>query len=158
MKGVVARPVVVAVVVGVLLAGCAAPAPTSSPTLTPEPTPTIEPTGDGVLRVGDLVPATGNFQFLSAAQTAGVNLAVKEINDAGGVGGVPVEVFHSDSGDAASTTAEASLADLLTKPVDVVIGPSSSVLVERLTPVVVGAGVPMITPVGDVYRADGPGR
>lgn len=142
----IGRACIVAIASSLLLAGCTAPAPTATPTATPEPTATIEPSGDGVLRIGDLVPATGTFQFLSAAQAAGVTTAVNEINDAGGVNGVPVEVFHADSADAGTTTAEASLADLLTKPVDVIIGPSSSVLVERLTPEIVKAGIPLISP------------
>jgi branched-chain amino acid transport system substrate-binding protein len=130
-----------------LLAGCAAaPAEAPTPTPTPTPAPTIEPTGDGVLRIGDLIPSTGTFSFLSAAQAAGVGLAVKEINDAGGVNGSPVEFFHADSADAGSATAEASLAELLAKSADVIIGPSSSVLVQRLTPAIVAAGVPLISP------------
>ena len=146
MHTTIGRACIAAVASSVLLVGCAAPAPTATPTASPTPTATIEPSGDGVLRIGTLVPATGTFQFLNAAQVAGVNTAIAEINAAGGVNGVPVEVFHADSADAGTTTAEASLADLLTKPVDVVIGPSSSVLVERLAPAIVSAGVPMISP------------
>ncbi len=142
----IGRACIVAIASTVVLAGCAAPVPTSTPAPTPTPTATIEPSGDGVLRLGDLVPATGTFQFLGAAQSAGINTAIKEINDAGGVNGVPVEVFHADSADAGSTTAEGSFADLLTKPVDAIIGPSSSVLVERLTPEIVKAGIPVISP------------
>jgi branched-chain amino acid transport system substrate-binding protein len=140
------RACVVVIASSALLAGCAAPPPTATPTATPTPTATLEPSGDGILRLGDLMPATGTFAFLGAAQAAGVNTAAKEINDAGGVNGAPVEVFHADSADAGTTTAEASFADLLTKPVDVVIGPSSSVLVERLAPEIVKAGVPLISP------------
>jgi ABC-type branched-subunit amino acid transport system substrate-binding protein len=150
MPSMVARAIVPAVVLAVvsaaLLAGCAASPPASTLPPTPGPGKTVEPTGDGVLRIGDLYPATGTFAFLGAAQAAGVNLAVKEINEAGGVHGAPVEVFHADSADAASTTAESALADLLTKPVDVLVGPSSSVLVQRLAPDVVAAGVPLISP------------
>jgi ABC-type branched-subunit amino acid transport system substrate-binding protein len=140
------RACVVAIASCVLLAGCAAPAPTATSTGSPTPSATVEPSGDGVLRVGTLVPASGTFQFLNASQVAGVNTAIAEINAAGGVNGVPVEVFHADSADAGTTTAEASLADLLTKPVDVVVGPSSSVLVERLAPAIVAAGIPLISP------------
>lgn len=137
------RSLGVAIAVAGLLAACTSP-PVPEPT--PTPTQTIEASGDGVLRVGSLVPSTGTFAFLGAAQVAGIETAIKEINEAGGVNGVPVEVFHRDSADAGTTTAETSLADLLTKPVDAVIGPSSSVLVQRLAPLIVDAGIPLISP------------
>src|SRR5690606_2459059 len=116
------------------LTSCTA-APMPVPSVTP--TATVAPTGDGVLRIGSLLPTTGTTAFIAPAQVAGVELAVKEINEAGGVGGAPVEVFHRDSGDASTGKAEASLAELLEKEVDVIVGPSSSVLAERLLPTVI---------------------
>ena len=104
------------------------------------------PTGDGVLRIGTLFPTTGATAFLAKAQDAGVELAVREINEAGGVNGQKVEVFHRDSGDASTTTAETSLASLIAKKVDVIIGPSSSVLAERLLPTIVDNRIAMISP------------
>jgi branched-chain amino acid transport system substrate-binding protein len=126
-----------------LLGGCtAAPMPTPTPT----PTETVAPSGDGVLRIGTLFPTTGSTAFLGAAQVAGVNAAIREINTAGGVLGAPVEVVNRDSGDATTETAEASFAALVEKGVDVIIGPSSSVLAERLLPKAVEAGIPFISP------------
>ncbi|QEO09286.1 ABC transporter substrate-binding protein [Protaetiibacter larvae] len=139
------RLLAAAAVVAAALAGCtAAPMPTPS---TPTPTPTsIPPSGDGVLRIGTLFPTTGAAAFLGGAQVAGVNAAIREINAAGGVFGKPVEVVNRDSGDASTETAEASFAAFLEKGVDVVIGPSSSVLAERLLPKAVEAGIPFISP------------
>lgn len=134
---------VVAGALGLGLAGCTSepmPVPTTGPS------ETAAPSGDGVLRIGTLFPTTGATAFIAKAQDAGVELAVREINEAGGVNGKPVEVFHRDSGDATSTKAETSLTDLLAKKVDVVIGPSSSVLAERLLPTIVDARVTMISP------------
>lgn len=116
------------------------------PMPTPTPSPTYAVTGDGVLRIGTLFPTSGTYAYLGAGQVAGVETAVREINEAGGVNGVPVEVFHRNSGDATTETAEASYADLVAKGVDVVIGPSSSVLAERLVDPVIAAGVPLISP------------
>ena len=112
----------------------------------PTPSPTYAVTGDGVLRIGTLLPTSGADAYLGAGQIAGVEAAVREINEAGGVNGVPVEVYHRNSGDATTETAEASYADLVAKGVDVVIGPSSSVLAQRLVEPVVAAGVPLISP------------
>jgi branched-chain amino acid transport system substrate-binding protein len=118
--------------------------PMPVPTTTASETPL--PAGDGVLTIGTLFPTTGASTFLARAQDAGVELAVREINEAGGVNGKPVVVYHRDSGDASTTKAETSFTDLESKGVDVVIGPSSSVLAERLLPALVNAGVTMISP------------
>ncbi|MEO7124383.1 MAG: ABC transporter substrate-binding protein [Lacisediminihabitans sp.] len=132
---------VTAVAVVLALASCAPEAKT----VKRSPTPTaIAPTGDGILHIGTLFPTTGSASFIAPAQVAGVEVAVKEINLAGGVLGKPVEVLHRDSGDASSTTAETSFADLVTKKTDVIIGPSSSVLALRLVPKLVEAKIAMI--------------
>jgi ABC-type branched-subunit amino acid transport system substrate-binding protein len=122
----------------------------SRPPSSPSPSPSVSASplapGDGVLRIGTLLPTTGASAFLAPAQAAGVELAVREINEAGGVLGAPVEVFHRDSGDASGTVLETSFADLLAKKVDVLIGPSSSVLAARLLPKTIEAKIPMISP------------
>ncbi|MDP9028376.1 MAG: ABC transporter substrate-binding protein, partial [Actinomycetota bacterium] len=104
------------------------------------------PLGDGVLRIGTLLPSTGATAFVGPPELAGVRAAVAEINAAGGVNGKPVELFSDDSGDATTQTAEASLADLAKKGVDVIIGPSSSVLAQRLLTAAAAARIPMISP------------
>jgi len=126
-----------------MLAGCA---DVPMPVPTPTPEKTVAPSGDGVLRIGTLFPTTGATSFLGAAQVAGVNAAIREINAAGGFDGAPVEVVNRDSGDATTEKAEESFAALVEKGVDVIIGPSSSVLAERLLPLAIDAGIPLISP------------
>lgn len=135
--------VTVGILCGVLVA-CTPNAPMPVPTATPSATPI--PKGDGVLTIGTLLPTTGETAFIAMSQIAGVELAVREINEAGGVNEVPAVVFHQDSGDASTTKAEESFAFLVSKSVDVVIGPSSSILAERLLPATTSAGVVMISP------------
>ncbi|WP_341952815.1 ABC transporter substrate-binding protein [Salinibacterium sp. TMP30] len=134
----------------VVLAACTSPGPTvtaSSPSaVSPSPTPTVDPSGDGVLRVGTIFPTSGAFSFLAAAQTAGVAAAIKEINASGGVNGEPVVVVAVDSGEAKTTTLEKSFTALVSKKVDVVIGPSSSVLAQRAIPLAIDAKIPVISP------------
>jgi branched-chain amino acid transport system substrate-binding protein len=84
--------------------------------------------------------------FIGPAQVAGVNAAVREINAAGGVNGAPVVVVNRDSGDATTQKAEESFADLVTQGADVVIGPSSSVLSQRLLGPAAEADIPLISP------------
>ena len=68
--------------------------------------------GDGVLKVGTLLPQTGSLAFLGPPEFAGVDLAVKEINAAGGVLGKDVVVSDTDSGDT-STDIGRALVDAL---------------------------------------------
>lgn len=131
------------VVVAASLAGCS---DAGLPMPTPTPSPTYPVTGDGVLRIGTLFSQSGAGAYLGAGQVAGVEAAVREINEAGGVNGVPVELFHRNAGDTTTDTAETSYADLVAKGVDVVIGPSTSGLAQQLAQSVVAAGVPLVSP------------
>ena len=127
--------------VAAVLAGCVgAPMPVPTPTATPTPT------GDGILRIGTLFPVTGPTAFLGSGLTAGVNAAIREINEAGGVLGAPVEVVNRDAGDPATDKAELSFDDLVAQGVDVVIGPSSSAVAQRLLPRAAAAAVPLVSP------------
>jgi branched-chain amino acid transport system substrate-binding protein len=99
-----------------------------------------------VLKIGTLFPSSGGVAFIGPAQVAGVNAAVREINAAGGVNGAPVVVVNRDSGDASTQKVEESFADLVAQGVDVVIGPSSSVLSQRLLTLAADADIPLISP------------
>jgi branched-chain amino acid transport system substrate-binding protein len=115
----------------------------------PMPTPTTAtptPTGDGILRIGTLFPASGGLATFSAGQVAGVNAAVREINAAGGVLGVPVEVVSRDAGADDSGKAGPSFDALVARGVDVIIGPSSSPVAESLLPAAAAASVPIVSP------------
>jgi ABC-type branched-subunit amino acid transport system substrate-binding protein len=141
--GIVRGRVVVALATVVVLAGCSAPAP--APSGSPIPVETELP-GDGILRIGTLFPATGAAAYLGPAQAAGVALAVADVNAAGGVAGAPVEILARDSGDAAVTTLEASFADLVANDVDLVVGPSSSLLAARVIPLAAEAQIAVVSP------------
>jgi branched-chain amino acid transport system substrate-binding protein len=88
-------------------------------------------TGDGVLRIGTLFSSTGSFAAYADAQVAGVELAVRELNAAGGFGGHAVEVFHRNAGDGGAPAAE-ELRQLVEKNVDVIVGPSSTAVATGL--------------------------
>ena len=112
----------------------------------PTPTPTPTPSGDGVLRIGDLVPLTGSLAGTAAAQAAGVELAAREINEQGGVLASDIEVWHRDAGDGDSARTKASFADLVSRGVDVVIAPASAEILDVLRPLAIKAGVLVIAP------------
>jgi branched-chain amino acid transport system substrate-binding protein len=117
-----------------------------TPTPTPTPVPTVEASGDGVLRIGTLFPTSGDIAFIGPALVAAVEVAVRDVNEAGGVLGEPVEVFHRDSGDASEETIDAAMAELIEREVDVVIGPATSALAERIIPLAADAGITVISP------------
>jgi branched-chain amino acid transport system substrate-binding protein len=81
--------------------------------------------GDGVLRLGGILPETGSLAFLGPPEFAGVQLAVNEINEAGGVLGADVEWLPGDSGDNGEV-ANATVDRLLAEDVDGFIGAASS--------------------------------
>ena len=143
--------IVSGVIFSLALVSCSVASPMPVPPA-PSARSTVTPAGDGVLRIGTLFPSTGVQSYLGAGQAAGVALAVKEINDAGGVLGKPVEVLARDSGDVTTTTIESSIADLVSAKADVLIGPSSSVLAERVIPKIVVAKLPMISPAATSAR------
>jgi ABC-type branched-subunit amino acid transport system substrate-binding protein len=102
--------------------------------------------GNGTLKIGTLLPQTGSLAFLGPPEFAGVDLALKDINDAGGVLGKPVEKVDSDSGDTATDTASQSVDRLLSNDVDAIVGAASSSVSLSVIDKIVGAGVLQISP------------
>jgi branched-chain amino acid transport system substrate-binding protein len=98
------------------------------------------------LKFGSLLPTTGSLAFLGPPEIAGVNLGVKEINDAGGVLGKPVEVIHRDSGDTKTDIATQSTSALLGQGVSAVIGAASSGVSKTVINQITGAGVVHFSP------------
>jgi branched-chain amino acid transport system substrate-binding protein len=102
--------------------------------------------GDGTLKIGTLLPQTGSLAFLGPPEFAGVDLAIKDINDAGGVNGKQVEKVDSDSGDTSTDTASQSVDRLLSNNVDVIVGAASSSVSLSVIDKITGAGVLEISP------------
>jgi len=81
---------------------------------------------DAGLKVGTLLPTTGSLAFLGAPEIAGVDLALKDINEAGGVGGKCVSVTYTDSGDTTTDIASQSVDKLHAAGVQAFVGAASS--------------------------------
>ena len=103
-------------------------------------------TSDGTLTVGTLLPETGSLAFLGPPEFAGVTLAVKEINEAGGVLGNDVVQIDSDSGDTSSNIAQQSVDTLLSQDVDAIIGAASSSVSLSVIDKIIGAKVVQVSP------------
>ena len=127
------------------------PACTSSnnvaPPSTPAPTETTEAprVDDGVLRIGVLLPASGEGASIGASELAGVHAAVNAANEAGGVNGKNVELIVRDEG-ADAVFAGVRLSQLLEAQIDVMIGPAASNTAIALAPAIVQAGIAACSP------------
>ena len=106
----------------------------------------VEREGDGVLKIGSLLPETGSLAFLGAPEFAGVEFAIAEINAAGGVLGNPVEYSQGDSGDTSTDTATVTATRLLGEGVDAIIGAASSGVTLTVIDQITAAGVTMFSP------------
>ena len=102
-------------------------------------------TGDPLV-IGTLLPETGNLAFLGPPEIAGVQLAINEINAAGGVLGAPVELVTGDSGDTSTDTATQTVDRLLQSGVNAIIGAASSSVSLTVIDTIVNAGVVMFSP------------
>jgi branched-chain amino acid transport system substrate-binding protein len=82
--------------------------------------------GDGVLNIATVLPETGNLAFLGPPEFAGAQLAVDEINEAGGVLGADVTLDQGDSGDTSTDIANQTVDRQLAAGADAFIGAASS--------------------------------
>jgi branched-chain amino acid transport system substrate-binding protein len=99
------------------------------------------------LIVGTLLPQTGSLAFLGPPEIAGVGLAVKEINEAGGVLGADVQLENADSSDADNAEiATQSVTDLQSKDVQVIIGAASSAVTRNVVEDITNAKIVQISP------------
>ncbi len=146
-------------VAGLALAACGdgedvddADAPVADDTAMAEE-PTTEETagaapaeGDGTLTIGTLLPETGSLAFLGPPEFAGVELAVQEINEAGGVLGNDVVKIDGDSGDTTTDIATQTSTRLIGEGVDAIIGAASSGVSFTVIDQITGAGVVHFSP------------
>ena len=112
----------------------------------PATVPASTGTTDAPLKLGTLLPTTGSLAYLGPPEIAGTNVAVKEINDAGGVLGKPVEIVHRDSGDTTTDIATQSVNDLLGQGVSAIVGAASSGVSKTVIGNITGAGVIQFSP------------
>ncbi|MDF5755966.1 ABC transporter substrate-binding protein [Spongiactinospora sp. TRM90649] len=145
----VGRVLAVAAAASLALTACgggdnaAAPADTTSAVPS---TSAAQAKGDGTLTIGTLLPQTGDLAFLGPPEFAGVDLAIEEINAAGGVLGKPVAKIHTDSGDAKTDIASQSVDKLLQQKADAIVGAASSGVSFTVIDKIVNAGVIHFSP------------
>lgn len=123
-----------------ILVGC-----NKSPDVTANATGTT--IGD-TLKIGVNLELTGSVAAYGNAEKNGVNLAVEQINKAGGVDGKKIEVITKDnkSENAEASTAATNLA--VQSQVNAMIGPATSGAVAAASLNAQKTGVPLLTPSG----------
>ena len=102
--------------------------------------------GNGVLAFGGLLPQTGSLAFLGAPEFAAAELAIVDINAAGGVLGKPATWSPGDSGDTSTDIASQTADRLLAEGVDAIIGAASSSVSLTVIDKITAAGVVQFSP------------
>jgi branched-chain amino acid transport system substrate-binding protein len=116
----------------------------------------------GALRIGTDLPQTGDLAVLGPPMVEAVNMAVRDINEAGGVNGDDVELIVGDSGTNEQVAAETADRLISTDEVDGIIGPASSRITLSVIDKITSAGIPMCSPSNTgssltTYESDVPG-
>ncbi len=127
------------------------PTSTSAPPATTTIVPVREP--DNVLRIGLLLPQSGDGAVIGPPLIHAAELAVQEINAAGGVRGAPVELVAADEGTSAASAMDA-IDELIDQDVDAVVGPASSNTALAVVDELVGAGVLTCSPTATALALD----
>jgi branched-chain amino acid transport system substrate-binding protein len=137
---------------GLMVSGCGKPAP-SSPESSASPTPV--PEDPRAIKVGIFLPMTGAKEGFGRATLAGAELAVEQINTAGGVLDRPLKLVVEDTRSEPGQAA-AAVKILAGKGVYALIGEVTSEATLEAAPAAVEAGLPLIVPAAthpDVTKA-----
>jgi len=100
----------------------------------------------GPLTIGTLLPVTGDLAFLGPPEVAAAQLAINDINAAGGVGGVDVALIQGDSGDQTTETAIQTVDREINAGVNAIIGAAASGVSLSVIDRITAAGVVMFSP------------
>jgi branched-chain amino acid transport system substrate-binding protein len=129
----------------------------SSPTVVPGTTTTTttpERVDDGVLKIGVLLPESGPGATIGQPLVDAALAAGDAINAVGGVLGKPIELVTGfDEGDSVSTARD-SIASLIDKGVDAVVGPASSTIALATLPDLLDAGILTCSPTATAMALD----
>lgn len=96
--------------------------------------------------LGGLWPETGSLAYLAPPELAAEKLAVKDINDAGGVLGNKITTVDADTSDADHADQNTSAAQsVLSKNPSFIIGPASSSVVKNTYKSITSQNIPMLS-------------
>src|SRR4051794_19834449 len=133
-------------------ASCSSDKASAPPPVITEPVPVVSRADDGVLTIGVLTPQGSAFADIGQSIGRGAQLAVQDINTAGGFDGTSVEMIPEDE-DVQGSGVEAAITKLLDEKVDAIGGPASSTNALAAVGGIVGPGVVAGPPAGSAHNA-----
>ncbi len=113
---------------------------------TPPTPPAASSGGTTALRVGALLPHTGDLASAGPPMFAGAQLAVKEINAVGGILNQQVAWVDGDDGTDKEKAVQTTKRLINDEHVQVIIGAGASSITKAVLPTVLDAGVVLISP------------
>ncbi len=111
----------------------------------PQARPSGSPSTDP-LTIGSLLPETGSLAILGPPEFAGVDLAIADVNAAGGVLGAPVNYLRGDSGDDTTDTANQTVDRHLGAGAQAIVGAAASGVTKLVIDKITGAGAVQFSP------------
>lgn len=141
--------VMLAIVFCLSLAACAAPAETAEPAGTDTETApaegAVEASGEPI-NVGFIAPLSGANAAVGTSNQTGVEMAVEEINAAGGINGRPLKLFVYDDENDASVAVSMCNKLIYNDNVVAIIGSTNSSVTLGAMTITQDAGIPQLTP------------
>ena len=108
--------------------------------------PSALPCGSDDLVLGGLLPLTGDLAFLGPAGSTAIDLALADIDSAGGVLGEPVNYLAGDSGDTSTGLAAEAVASHIAGGAQAIVGPAASAVTVSVIDQTIGTGVVLVSP------------
>ena len=96
------------------------------------------------VKLGAVLPFSGGLELFGGQARLGIDLAVKEINDGGGIQGRPVEVIYEDNQTDPRTSVERATKLTRGDGVIAVLGPITSNARDAMLPTMERAKVPLL--------------
>ncbi len=110
------------------------------------------------LTIGTLLPETGQLAFLGPPMVEGVNMAIRDINEAGGVLGSDVTLITGDDGtdpDVANQTVDRLVGS---EGVNSIVGAAASGITRQVVDKITGAGILQCSPSNTAADLSGAGQ
>jgi len=96
------------------------------------------------IRIGAVLPFSGGLELFGNQARLGIDLALKEINDAGGILGRPVEVLYEDNKTDPKTSVERATSLIRRDQVLAIAGPITSNARDAMMPTMSRSKVPLL--------------